>query len=445
MWKALFLIWLLPLGVQAQDFDIKAFANQQKRVIGSPSLIKDKLKKPLHYREPNNPADLASNSTKNEFLDFISKTGNSNTWYYTCRQRRIVVDRTYYQCDLTNATYNSLELCRANCVRNYDCIQSKCYQVVACEDTKDGKLCPLGKKQCINDCPAPGVYNAATDRCEAEADLNSGECRYATTATGGVFYRGSDACAWYGITKVVGNGSRLDFYGTNGLVNSIIVEGCTFSGSAEYYARCGGDGCSNTSWGLSGVKGSGNRLDFYGGSCGKYVGSIQVSNCYFSGGTATGGLDITRVKIEDGRIKFYRGYNGDSLIASFGVCMECPIDKGYHIKDGVCVRAPDRVCPYQGRTCQREGNAYYCSPYDCRQTSTGTSWCAEINIENVTDNNISMFYCSGDGSWATSLKDCQRICQYYTCSKDNKLYFGLPTCQKVCQQKGNCVSIEEGK
>ena len=439
----LLLMFLLICNAFGGSFDIKQFANHQKEVLGSPSQVKEKLQVPLHYQEPNNFDSLKDEEKKNEFLDFISRTGSSSIWYYTCRKKRVVIDRTYYKCSLTNSTYTSLDICNANCYRQYDCIQAGCYQVLECEDTDDGQqLCPHGKRECAAECPSPGSYNSTADRCEAPADEGSGECRYETTATGDIYYVGHDSCTWYGITKVVGNGNKLEFYGTDGLINSIIVEGCTFSGSAEYYTSCGDD-CSYTSWGLSGVEGAGNELKFYGGKCGKYVGSIQVFNCYFSGGTATGGVDITRVKIENGQIKFYRGYSGNTLIASFGVCMECPIDQGYQIENGICVREPDRVCPYSGRSCLKQDGKYYCSPYDCKETDSGTYWCAEIDIDNVTDNNISMFYCSGDGNWTTSLEGCQEICQYYTCSKDNSSYFGLLNCEQNCRDIGSCEEIED--
>lgn len=128
--------------------------------------------------------------------------------------------------------------------------------------------------------------------------------------------------AWYGLTKVVGNANKLEFYINSEHVGDIVVEGCSFSGSASYYT-CSGDSCSGTSWGLSGVSANGNQLIFYGGNCGREVGRINLGGgCRFQASGGAGGLDLTKVKVVNDTLYFYRGFNGDSLIMSVKLCTD---------------------------------------------------------------------------------------------------------------------------
>lgn len=141
------------------------------------------------------------------------------------------------------------------------------------------------------------------------------------SANGSVFGRGT-CDAWYGLTKVEGVGNQLKFYLNSTYKGAITVEGCTFSGSASYYT-CSGDGCSGTSWGLSGVSATGGQLVFYGGSCGKEVGRINLGGgCRFVASGGAGGLDLTKVEVKNDTLYFYRGYSGDSLIMSVKLCTD---------------------------------------------------------------------------------------------------------------------------
>lgn len=141
------------------------------------------------------------------------------------------------------------------------------------------------------------------------------------SANGSVY--GVETCdAWYGITKVVGDGNQLKFYINSTYLGAITVDGCSFSGSAFYYT-CSGDSCSSTSWGLSGVSANGSQLIFYGGNCGQEVGRINLGGgCKFQATGGAGGLDLTRVKVENDTLYFYRGRSGDSLIMSVKLCTD---------------------------------------------------------------------------------------------------------------------------
>lgn len=141
------------------------------------------------------------------------------------------------------------------------------------------------------------------------------------SANGSVY--GVKTCnAWYGITKVVGDGNQLKFYINSNYLGAITVDGCSFSGSASYYT-CSGDSCSSTSWGLSGVSANGSQLIFYGGNCGQEVGRINLGGgCRFQASGGAGGLDLTRVKVENDTLYFYRGYSGDTLIMSVRLCTD---------------------------------------------------------------------------------------------------------------------------
>ncbi|MDK2792848.1 MAG: hypothetical protein PWQ25_1711 [Deferribacteres bacterium] len=151
------------------------------------------------------------------------------------------------------------------------------------------------------------------NRTEIVCDVHS--------ASGYVFGR-SSCEAWYGLTKVVGDGNKLKFYLNSTYKGAITVEGCTFSGSASYYT-CYGDSCSGTSWGLSGVKATGDQLIFYGGNCGKEVGRINLGGgCRFEASGGAGGLDLTKVEVKNDTLYFYRGYSGDSLIMTVKLCTD---------------------------------------------------------------------------------------------------------------------------
>jgi hypothetical protein len=201
MRKSFSVVLLLILQANAGTFDIKSFAEKQKNVIGSPSVIKQKLEEPLHYQEPNDINNLTDEDKKNDFLNFISKTSNPNTWYYTCKEiRKIKTLQDYFRCDLTGKTFISMEQCEENCVKQYDCNKSRCVFVYECEYTDQGDLCPIERQFCLfqneepnQPCPPEAEYDGKVE--PISYDVNEGKCYHAPICEDGFAYeKNRDRC-----------------------------------------------------------------------------------------------------------------------------------------------------------------------------------------------------------------------------------------------------------
>lgn len=199
-------------------------------------------------------------------------------------------------------------------------------------------VCPLGAYACD---PAAGTcvktYPCTTGfqtmaLCTQNCD---GACTQtcntdAIAALGDVFWTGT-AASWFGITGVAGSNDQLIFYGKDGSYNDIEVgrvtmNGCTFSGTASYFTP-GGDTCSSTSWGLSGVSATGSQITFLGGECGTNAGSITVTSCYINIPLSSANFDITHVVGSGATLSFYGGLSGNQPLISVDLCQygyKCP-------------------------------------------------------------------------------------------------------------------------
>lgn len=190
--------------------------------------------------------------------------------------------------------------------------------------------CPLGSYSCSTAGTCTKTYPCDTgfqtmEICTQNCD---GTCASycnsdALSAFGDIFWVGT-AEQWFGITGVEGNGDSLVFYGKDASFNNIevgriVMNGCLFTGKAEYFTKAG-DNCSSTSWGLSGIQASGNTFTFYGGECGVDAGSITIEGCYINAAQSIGDFDLTRILGSGSSLTLYGGSSGNQLITTIGLC-----------------------------------------------------------------------------------------------------------------------------
>lgn len=197
--------------------------------------------------------------------------------------------------------------------------------------------CPLGSYSCSTAGSCTKTYPCDTgfQSMEICAQNCDGNCESycnsdALSAFGDIFWVGT-AEQWFGITGVEGSWDSLVFYGkdenfSNIEVGRVVMNGCFFTGKAEYFTKYG-DNCSSTSWGLSGIQASGNTLTFYGGECGVNAGSIIIEGCYINAAQSIGDFDLTRIIGSGASLTLYGGSSGNQLLTTIGLCQygwKCP-------------------------------------------------------------------------------------------------------------------------
>jgi len=103
----------------------------------------------------NNLNRVIDKNKEKEILDLLSKFSEQPVKEYTCYQvRKIDVD-VKWKCSLTGRLFNDKQLCEANCIKQYDCVQAECVFAYECEQGGDFHtqnnsldLCPVNRYDC---------------------------------------------------------------------------------------------------------------------------------------------------------------------------------------------------------------------------------------------------------------------------------------------------------
>jgi len=439
-------------GGQVDKQQIRDFGNQQKNTyLSDPSKFKDTIGKKLGYDESklNNLNSVIDENKKQQIIQMMQNFNQSTyKWTYKCSQKRVVKIVSQWMCNLTQNVFNDYDICDANCIKQRNCNQAKCYQTASCQALQGGYICPIGQTQCnaTITCASGGTYNANTGKCEANPD-DIGYC----------YIKGHLAGQYiYGLYKIILNRTPdtegfLWWLSNWNSVNRDNVAEFVFTAT---YSQHKESICGYTQEELKKPESAKIRdiiadYVYYLGRCPT---KSEVEQWYNDENYSLDKLASSETATEECESKLCPSppfLNGDledftyDKTAGTWISRDLNVCNKYsEFSPVVFVKIVNYTCPIGNYPCiQASSGVAYCSPYACNNTSYGV-WCANGNVSGMSANTIGKYQCSYDGSWYVDLQGCQSGCDYYQCEMNNEWYQGQDKCLTTCREKGQCQEVE---